>query len=143
MQRQFKIIKNMEQKKESIYDVFFASEGNKKYFSSLSCNRKMLSAFTEVLGWLDVWSDDFRTCLYTRSEYAGDAFTIRFRFSLSAKDSDGYNGVISYLHNVASALRRFNSDLRSEVSISPVKEHYPASFQMVDVEFKCWFDLPF
>ena len=129
--------------KESIYKVFFAEESNKRYFSSLSTNRKMLSAFTETLGWLDVWSDEFRIYLYARSEFAGDAFTIKFRYSLSAKDTDGYNGVQSFLHNVAGALRSFNSDLRSKVTISPTVEKYPAAFQMVDVEFKCWYDLPF
>lgn len=129
--------------KESIYKVFFAEESNKKYFSALSTNRKMLSAFTETLGWLDVWSDEFRIYLYARSEFAGDAFTIKFRYSLSARDSDGYNGVLSYLHSVASGLRSFNSDLRHKVTISPTVEKYPFPFQMVDVEFKCWYDLPF
>lgn len=127
---------------KSIYDVFFALESNKEYFSGMSLNRQMLSAMGETLGWLDVWSDDFRVSLL-RSEYVGDAFTIRFRFSLSAKDSNGYNGVFSYLDAVAAALRSFHSDLRCKTTYNPTSERYPKGFQMVDVEFKCWFDLPF
>lgn len=129
--------------KESIYNVKFAEESNKKHFSALSTNRKMLSAFTETLVWLDEWSDVFRIYLFARSEFAGDAFTIKFRYSLSARDSDGYNGVLGFLHTVAAGLRSFNSDLRHKVTITPTLEKYPIAFLMVDVEFKCWHDLPF
>lgn len=129
--------------KGNIYKVYFAEDSNRRYFSALSSNRKLLSAFVETLSWLDIYSDKFRIYLYACSEFGGDAFTIKFRYSLSSKDSDGYNGVQSYLHSVASALRRFNSDYRSKVTISPTIERYSSAYQMVDVEFKCWYDLPF
>lgn len=129
--------------KECIYKVSFAEEKSKKYFSALSTTRKMLSAFAETLGWLDVMRDEFRIYLYARSEFIGDSFTIRFRYSLSAKDAEGYNGVVSYLHSVADALRNYDSELRSKVTITPPVEKFPDSFQLVDVEFKCWYDIPF